>query len=134
MKRRKRFLKKDLNSYKDKLVGLREEVAREVNKLAEELMKSREESSGDISTHNSHLADSASGSFERDFSLGVASSEMQTLRKIDLALRKIDDSNYGVCESCEKPIPKRRLNAIPYVRFCMKCQEKMDNDNGRQNT
>ncbi len=127
MPKKKRLLKKDLNDYKKKLLKLREETAEEVRLISGELKESYSEASGDVSTHTSHPADEAAGSFDRDFSLNLASAEKTTLRLIDLALHKIEeDEDYGTCESCEKPIPKRRLNALPFVRYCMKCQEEID--------
>ncbi|MBN2120791.1 MAG: TraR/DksA C4-type zinc finger protein [Candidatus Omnitrophica bacterium] len=124
---RKKLLKKELNVYREELLKLREEVYSEIRRISEDvLMKTQTEASGDISSHTFHLADAASDNFERDFSLGLASNEMEIIRQIDLALRKIDDSSYGICEACEKPIPKRRLDALPYVRNCLKCQENLD--------
>ena len=124
---RKKLLKKEMKDYKEKLLKLREEVFDEIKQISENvLMKSQAEASGDISSHTFHIADAASDTFERDFSLGLASNEMEIVRQIDLALRKIEDSTYGVCEICSKSIPKRRLDALPYVRRCMKCQEKLE--------
>jgi DnaK suppressor protein len=127
MPKKKRLLKKDLDEYKKRLLELRQETAEEVKHISNELKKSYAEASGDVSSHAFHPADEAAGSFERDFSLNIASAEKTTLRLIDSALHKIEENtDYGICESCEKPIPKRRLNALPYVRYCMKCQEEFD--------
>ncbi len=126
---RKKLLKKELKVYKEKLLKLRDEVSEEIKSLSEDvLMKTQAEASGDISSHSFHLADVASDNFERDFSLGLASNEMGVLREIDLALRKIEDGSYGICEGCGKPIPKRRLDVLPYVRFCTKCQENLERE------
>lgn len=125
--KKKKLLKKEMKMYKEKLLKIREEISGELRQISENvLMKTQAEASGDISSHTFHLADAASDSFERDFSLGLASNEMEIVRQIDLSLRKMEDSTYGICESCQKLIPKRRLDAIPYVRHCMKCQEKLE--------
>jgi DnaK suppressor protein len=124
---KRKLLKKELKIYKDQLIQLREQVYAEIRQISQDvLMKTQAEASGDISSHTFHLADAASDTYERDFSLGLASSEMKIVQQIDLALRKIEDEAYGICETCEKPIPKRRLEAIPYVRNCLKCQEKLE--------
>jgi len=124
---KKRLLKREMKSYKEKLLKLREEIFDEIKQISENvLMKSQAEASGDISSHTFHIADAASDTFERDFSIGLASNEMEIVRQIDLALRKIEDAIYGICDVCSKPIPKRRLDALPYVRNCMKCQEKIE--------
>jgi len=127
MGKKKRFLKKDLDVYKEKLIKLREDTAKELKQISEEIiMKSPAESSGDISSHSFHLADAAAGVFERDFSMGLASKEREIIRRIDSALHKIEESSYGNCEICNKPIPKRRLDALPYARYCLKCQKKAE--------
>lgn len=45
------------------------------------------------------------------------------LRNINLALKKIEEGTYGICEKCGKKIPKERLAAIPEANFCIKCQK-----------
>lgn len=42
------------------------------------------------------------------------------------ALRKMDEGTYGICESCGDPIPAARLDALPYARRCVRCQERME--------
>jgi DnaK suppressor protein len=48
------------------------------------------------------------------------------LREIDAALGRIEDGTYGVCEDCECDINPRRLQAIPWARYCVACQERHD--------
>jgi DnaK suppressor protein len=45
------------------------------------------------------------------------------LRMIEEALDRLDSGDYGICLSCEEPIPVKRLNAIPWARYCVPCQE-----------
>jgi DnaK suppressor protein len=124
---KKKLPKKELKTYKEQLIKLREQIYGEIRQISQDvLMKTQSEASGDISSHTFHLADAASDTYERDFSLGLASSEMKIVQQIDLALRKIEDNVYGTCEVCQKLIPKRRLEAIPYVRNCLKCQRKLE--------
>lgn len=124
---KKRLLKKELKFYKEKLLEFREEIMQEVRKISEDVIrKSPIEASGDLSSHTFHIADVASDNFERDVFLNLASSEMDLVREIDSALARIEEGSYGFCEACNNPIPKQRLKAIPYVRLCKKCQEKLE--------
>ncbi len=91
-------------------------------------MKSQKEMSGDLSAHTLHMADMAGDHYEREFNLGIMSSEREQIQEIDDALRRIDEDSYGICKMCEKPIGKIRLNAIPQARYCKKCQEKLENE------
>ena len=48
----------------------------------------------------------------------------KTLAEVEAALNRMDRGTYGVCESCEEPIPDARLRALPWARFCLKCAER----------
>jgi DnaK suppressor protein len=45
-----------------------------------------------------------------------------------LALLDEDPDEYGLCEACEEPIPRRRLELMPWVTLCVGCQEKRERD------
>ena len=51
--------------------------------------------------------------------------EMQLLRELEGALRRIEQGTYGTCAECEEPISIKRLNALPWARFCVSCQERL---------
>jgi DnaK suppressor protein len=51
--------------------------------------------------------------------------DMKLLREISDALLRIDHGTYGVCAECEEPISPKRLDALPWARFCVPCQEKI---------
>jgi RNA polymerase-binding protein DksA len=124
------FNRKDLNTYKEKLLNLKEDLLKQIKDISEDtLMKSQKDISGDISGYSLHIADMASDNYERDFSLGIVSSERKLLMEVEEALKRIEDKSYGICKMCEKHITKIRLNAIPYAKHCKKCQEKMEKEN-----
>jgi RNA polymerase-binding protein DksA len=130
--KKKRFLKKELNAYREKLLDLKDDIMKQIQEISDEsLRKSQQEASGDISAYSLHLADRASDSYERDFNLGLVSSERRIVMEIDEALKRIDENQYGFCQMCKKPIAKRRLDAIPYARYGTKCQQKIETEQGR---
>ncbi|HTT65870.1 MAG TPA: TraR/DksA family transcriptional regulator [Bryobacteraceae bacterium] len=51
--------------------------------------------------------------------------EIKLLREVQEALRRIDRGAYGVCCECEEPISAKRLDAVPWARFCVACQERI---------
>jgi DnaK suppressor protein len=51
--------------------------------------------------------------------------DMKLLREISDALRRIDQDNYGICMECEEPISAKRLEAVPWARYCVTCQERI---------
>jgi len=125
----KRLLKKDLKIFKERLINLKEELLYQMKDLAEDtLMKSQKDISGDISGYALHMADVASDNYEREFNLSLVSSERDILLEIEEALKRIEDKTYGICQNCNKLIGKSRLKAIPYARYCRKCQDRFDKE------
>jgi RNA polymerase-binding protein DksA len=123
------FSKTELDFYKEKLLDLREDMLRQMRETSEDtLMKSQKDISGDISGYSLHIADVATDNYERDFNLGLVSSERKIIMEIEEALKRIEDKTYGVCPICGGAIPKSRLNAIPYAKYNKECQEKLEKE------
>ncbi|HTQ56319.1 MAG TPA: TraR/DksA C4-type zinc finger protein [Bryobacteraceae bacterium] len=51
--------------------------------------------------------------------------DMKLLREVLDALRRIDGGTYGICPGCEEPISPKRLDAVPWAKFCVSCQERI---------
>lgn len=117
--------KNDLDHFRKLLQVTRKKIVGDLNHLEKDSLNlSQRDASGDLSGYSLHMADMATDNFDREFNLGLASSEQQILNQIDEALRKMDEGKYGVCETCSKPISQKRLLAVPYARFCIKCQSE----------
>ncbi|MBI3313382.1 MAG: TraR/DksA C4-type zinc finger protein [Candidatus Omnitrophica bacterium] len=118
------FDKKDLERFKKILLVFRSKIAGDLeHREGDALNQSQREAAGDLSGYSFHMADMATDNFDREFNLGLASNEQQSLNLIDAAIRKIDDGTYGTCELCSKPISQKRLMAVPHAPHCIKCQE-----------
>lgn len=119
--------KKDLKVFKDSLIVMKERVMQELGRLeSDNLGKSQKEFSGDLSGYSLHMADAGTDTFDREFALVLASNQQEFLYAIDDALKKIEDKKYGLCEDCGKDIPLKRLKALPFAKFCIKCQEQIE--------
>ena len=115
---------KELERFKKILQEIRKKIAGDLEHLEGDSLKTNQrDASGDLSGYAFHMADMATDNFDREFTLGLASNEQQILNKIDIALRKIKEGGYGVCENCSKPITQKRLIAMPHAQLCIKCQE-----------
>jgi len=68
---------------------------------------------------------------EWDFAVRSLELENRWLRQIDAALKRIDDGEFGTCLECEEPISPKRLAAVPWATYCLRCQEL---DDSRQAT
>ncbi len=105
----------------------KDEIQDELKHLSEDtLRKSQKDAAGDISGYTYHMADVATDTYDREFSLGIASNEREALYELDDALKRIDEGTFGVCETCKSLITKTRLKVVPYARMCIKCQEKKE--------
>lgn len=66
--------------------------------------------------------DNATQSLDKEVLFELNSSAHANLDQIESALRRISKGIYGICESCRQPIPKKRILAIPFARYCINCQ------------
>ena len=69
--------------------------------------------------------DQAQMSHDEFVSLHINSLDYVQLRLIEEALDRIKSGDYGICLSCEEPIPDKRLQALPWARYCVSCQEEI---------
>ncbi|MDX1501119.1 MAG: TraR/DksA family transcriptional regulator [Thermoanaerobaculia bacterium] len=72
------------------------------------------------------LVDRANSAYDREFMLSLSASERDILLEINAALERLDQGSYGVCGQCGEAIPKNRLQAIPWARYCIDCQEQVE--------
>jgi DnaK suppressor protein len=72
--------------------------------------------------------DLASSEYLQSFEFRLRGREKSLLSKLDLALKKIDDGSFGICEICEEPIGKKRLEARPETTLCIKCKEDQERE------
>ena len=108
---------KEISEIKKLLIGKKNELLKTVsNKKQVEL---READVGDE-------IDTAGDSEERELIFGLTDNEKNMLDFIESALKKLEVGKYGLCESCTSKIPFDRLKAMPYARYCIKCQPKFD--------
>lgn len=124
---KKKYNKKELAYFKKLILKRKEEILEDIKHISEDtLKKSQKEASGDISGYTYHMADVATDTYDREFSLGLASNEHKLLYELDDALKKIEEGTFGICEECKSYITKTRLKVVPYAKFCVSCQEKKE--------
>lgn len=122
--------KKKLDTFKNILVKMREDIINDIKSISNGSGGSGEESS-DVSGHVLHMADVATDMYDKEFSLGLASKDRELLQKIDDALVRIHHGTYGLCLGTKKPISEARLKAIPYAEYCLEYQEQLEQEKGR---
>ncbi len=117
----KKLSARDLEFYRGLLIQLRKELSNDIDDLEADAFAT----DGDrLSVDNP--ADIGSESFSQEFSLELLQRDEATLSEIDEALDRVENGTFGLCEGCEEPIPKARLNAVPHARNCVDCQRKAE--------
>src|SRR6202051_3447582 len=114
-----------LRKQKSKLLQPRDSLLDSMMGVSRDTLRSRAEGS-EASAFGMHQADAGSDAYDRDFALSLLSQEQDALYEIDQALKRIELGTYGVCEMSGKPIPRARLEAIPFARFTVQCQSQLE--------
>src|ERR1043166_1521315 len=79
-------------------------------------------------TFSTHIADAATDTYDRDFALGMLSSEQSALYQTEQALNRIRNGTYGICELTGKAIEPARLEAIPWTRFSASAEKQLERE------
>jgi RNA polymerase-binding transcription factor DksA len=115
----------DLKVLEQRLLDERRKIMKDMGHIENTVLKvNQRDSSGDLSGYSFHMADAGTDAMEREKAFLFASTEGRLLMEVNDALRRLYNGAYGVCEMCEKPISRARLEAMPYVRMCVSCKEK----------
>jgi len=63
---------------------------------------------------------------EREFAVRTLEHQSKSLMQINRAIERIEDGEFGICLECEEPISPKRLAAVPWAAYCLRCQELHD--------
>lgn len=124
--------KKEREELKQLLEKKRDALFSQIEHLENDsLNKSPREASGDLSAYSFHMADVGTDSFEQELALGLVASEQKMLYEVNEALRRLEQEDFGLCQQCQKSIGWKRLQALPYARLCIKCEEEKEEEKER---
>lgn len=112
----KRKSKPDVEAYRERLLEQRREIMDLYRSDVRAGQASTDEGTEDI-------VDRANNSYNRELMFSLSDAERQRLIDVDGALARIDEGGYGVCANCGREIGELRLEAVPWARFCVDCQE-----------
>lgn len=117
-----------ITEQKQKLMDLHDHLLDQMQATAQDNLRTRPEGS-EGSAFGMHQADAGSDAYDKDFALSLLSQEQDALYEIEEALKRIENGGFGICEMSNKPIPKNRLEAIPFARFTVECQSQLEKEN-----
>ena len=124
--KKRKFGKKELEHYREKLLAERTRILRELGRITEAINESAEEQEAAKQSYSNHLADLGTDYMEKEKNYYYADLEGQYLKAIEAALERIDRGEYGLCVECGDAISEKRLEAVPAVELCINCKDKKE--------
>jgi len=111
--------KKKLESFKKRLEERQQSLRKMVSRTEEDGRIAADQDAADI-------ADRATSSYTKEFLFSQSNNDRQLLQMVETALLRIRDGSFGECVSCGNEINPKRLEAVPWTRYCIACQEKLE--------
>jgi DnaK suppressor protein len=111
--------KRKAELYRKRLFEKREELMRLVLKSDQDGREADEEGTQDI-------ADKAANAYTKEFLFHQSNDNRLILQLVNESLERLKDGSYGYCLVCNEEVQAKRLDAVPWARHCIECQEKQD--------
>jgi DnaK suppressor protein len=108
--------KRKVKTFRDRLLGRREGL---VGQVQEAELYSRERDS----EATQDPADMAANAYTKELLFSMSANDRRLLELIDDALERIEAGEYGECVHCGEPVQDKRLDAVPWARHCLRCQD-----------
>ena len=127
------FTKEELQFFEGCLLSLRDRIIDDISfHASDNLNRSRNDVSGELSHYSYHMADHGTDSFDQELALSMVSNEQDALYEINDALERIKRGTYGICEVSGEPIDKERLKVMPHARCSVEAQAEIEGKQPRQ--
>ena len=96
------------------------------DELLHDLAKNREVSEETVDESAQDMADRATSAYTKEFAYSLSESDRKILILIEEALERLNAGIYGTCINCSQPVQEKRIEAVPWARHCLDCQELQD--------
>jgi DnaK suppressor protein len=106
----------EISKFKNLLLTKRNEILGNVLSMEDETLRRQR---SDLSNMPIHMPDAGSDNYEIEHTLGLMDSERKLMKEINEALDRTENGTYGICEGSGKSIPRARLEAIPWAKYCV---------------
>ena len=111
--------KKKLEYFRKRLETRQQDLRRMVSRTQQDGRNADEDTAQDI-------ADKAASSYNKEFLFHQSNADRQLLQMVETALVRLREGSFGECIACGKEINPKRLEAVPWTRHCIECQEKLE--------
>jgi DnaK suppressor protein len=113
---------------KDRLAQFRQRLSEKRRQLEDEVGRSALYGKGQEDDSIKDLGDQATTAYTREFLFELGNGDRRLLREVLIALRKLDEGGFGECERCAEEIAEKRLEALPFARYCIDCQRRIEHE------
>jgi len=111
--------KKKLETFKKRLEERQQALRKAVSRTEEDGRTADQDTAQDI-------ADRAASSYTKEFLFSQSNNDRQLLQMVETSLQRIREGTFGECAACGNEINPKRLEAVPWTRHCIQCQEKLE--------
>jgi DnaK suppressor protein len=122
----KKYSKTKLKVFRNSIEKRMKEIATDMDDLHDGILDKSSTGGGlsQESVFSVHMADAGTDSFEQEKNYNLMSRESDYFKNLEVALERIDDGSFGMCNICEDLIPEERMIEVPNATKCVKCKEK----------
>ncbi|PYO53988.1 MAG: RNA polymerase-binding protein DksA [Candidatus Rokuibacteriota bacterium] len=113
---------------KERLGHFRKKLEEKYRQLVEEVGKNVLYGKGPEDDSIKDLGDQATSAYNREFLFELGNGDRRLLKEVVSALQKIDEGGFGDCERCGEAISEKRLEALPFARYCIECQRAVEEE------
>ena len=120
--------KRKMTTLRNRLEGRKAEIESDVSYMADEIRSIGVEQDDENGALGNHIAEDGASVAEAERIVTVTEDLQDILAQVDAALERMNEGTYGVCQRCGQKIGEERLEAFPYVAYCITCQEIMERE------
>jgi DnaK suppressor protein len=113
---------------KDRLAQFKNALVDKRRQLEDEVGRSKLYGKGQEDDSIKDLGDQATTAYTREFLFELGNGDRRLLKEVMIALRKLDEGGFGECERCGEAIAEKRLEALPFARYCIDCQRVIEQE------
>jgi RNA polymerase-binding protein DksA len=124
--------KKELEQFRSMLLELKRKLTNNIGHLHNGALRTGGEAGDELSDVTAeHMADRGSDNFAQDLMVRILQDCDAEVCDINLALQKIEEGTYGLCENCGNSVSRKRLRALPFARLCIECKQEEERRGAR---
>lgn len=120
--------KSKIRTLRQQLEARRSEIENDMSFMSNEMRSIGIDQDDENGSLGNHIADDGSNVAEAERIVTVTEDFQFILAQVNAALERMNEGNYGICQRCGRPIGEERLEAFPYVAYCIECQSILERE------